>query len=140
MSISVSRDACPALFSWFAVNAWFSLSFSLLFLVAPGAVSGVIGMPYPLVVSGIGGVLAAFAALLIYLVYQGSVPRSLAWAIVAADLGWVLGTVIVRLIMPGVLNAQGWQAAAAVAAVVLVFSLGQTGSLRRQVSMRTPIA
>ena len=131
MAISVSRGACPALFGWFAANAAFSCGFAVLFLIAPNAVAGAIGMPYLVVISVIGGVLAAFAALLVYLVYRGSMPRSLAWAIVMTDMGWVLGTVIVGVLMPEMLNTQGWILAAVIAFVVLVFSVGQAESLRR---------
>lgn len=82
-------------------------------------------------VPAIGAALWGFAAALLWLSSRQPLPLALAWAVVAADLGWVLATLPV--VLSDALSPSGDGLAVALADAVLLFAVLQAVGARRAV-------
>ena len=80
-----------------------------------------LGLPDPRWLPGLGGVLLVFGVGLLVRARGRSVARAEAIAISAMDLGWVVGSVILIVALPGLFTSTGMIVVLAVAAVVLGF-------------------
>jgi hypothetical protein len=104
-------------------NAAFSGLSGLVFLAASQPLAAFIGLTEPSTLTVVAVCLLLFAGGLFLNARRPVVRRAEAWAAVALDFGWVLGSGIV--IWTGVLSVQGNWAVAAVADVVLLFAILQ---------------
>jgi len=113
-------------------NAAFSGLSGLVFLAATQPLAAFLGLSEPWTLTVVAVSLLLFAGGLFLNARRPVVRRAEAWAAVALDFGWVLGSGIV--IWTGVLSVPGNWAVAAVADVVLLFAILQVvglGKLRR---------
>jgi len=111
-------------------NAAFSTLSGLAALVFAGPLAPWLGVPDAapwLRALGVG--LVAFAAGLVWLASREEVPSGTAWGVVAADLGWVLGTV--PLVAADLLSRPGDWLAVGIADFVLLFAVLQAVGIRR---------
>ncbi len=97
--------------------------------VTPVEVTRFIGVDSPLVVRLLGAGLLPYGVILAWLASQPQPSRSLARLCTLADAGWVIGTIVLWMVAPAVLSAQGWSVAAVVACVVAVCGLLQAWGL-----------
>lgn len=123
MRSSILRGALVA-------NALFSLASGLLFVLGSGTVATWLGNVPPWMVAAVGSGLVAFAVFLIWEARQVTLRAAQALWITLADVGWVLGS-IVLLLLPGVpLSVTGRWMVGLVAVVVLGFAILQIIGLR----------
>jgi uncharacterized protein DUF6790 len=106
----------------------------LILLVAPGAVAAFIGAPSSGLVVAVGVVLLVFG-LLVVLSARRDPPRRVAAVILALNVAWLLGTVVV--VAEGGLSRQGNWALLLVGDVVLVFAALEAIGLRKTASLAT---
>ena len=110
-------------------NAVFSLVSGLTFTFAAGRIAPAIGVDPAGIVTFVGVNLLGFAVALAILASRQAIPLPYARAVVALDVGWVLGTAGVFAL--GLLNETGNVAAIAVADVVLLLAILQAWGVRR---------
>ncbi len=119
-----------SLFRWAAtVNAVFSASTGIAMAFTPVGVSQWLGHPYPLAIRLVGIGLLGFAVFLFALSMQHRRSLVLPLLVCIADLGWVVGTVVLALAWPDALSATGWVAAATVGLIVALFAVVQYAGL-----------
>lgn len=112
-------------------NAAFSTTTGLAMLIAPAAIGGLIGVEAPLVLRGIGLGLLVFAADLVWFSRSGRTLRAIGRAAVAGDAAWVVGTVVLALLAPGLLSPTGWALTGGIALAVAGFASAQALGLHR---------
>ena len=115
-------------------NAVFSGMSGLVMVVAAGAISQFLGLSNPLILVSTGIALLVFMSMLVWLSNQSPVPTSFAWAVIALDILWVAGSLILIFsdLMP--LTPSGKWAVAITGDIVALFALLQYLGLRRQQS------
>jgi hypothetical protein len=106
-------------------NALFSAASGAAFVLAGGHIARLAGLPggLPLQLVGIG--LLPFAAYLFWLAERPEISAGQGRVISAMDAQWVLGTLVLLIGWPDLLNATGQALALAIAAVVSVFGIWQ---------------
>lgn len=126
-----AEDRATSLRAWLRVNALFSLTTGAVTAVAPGWVADRLGTDQAGLVRLAGLALVVYAVDLVLVSgTRWQRLRSMAPLIVAADIAWVLGTVLV--LAAGVVEpSSGQLLLAATGAVVGALALGQLRSLRR---------
>lgn len=112
-------------------NAAFSTLSGLGLLLAPDAIGALLGVDAPLVLRGIGIGLLVFAVDLVWFSRSARTLPTMGRAAVLGDALWVLGTLALALLLPGLLSPTGWMVAAAVALAVAGFGTAQALGLRR---------
>lgn len=110
-------------------NATFSVLSGLVFSVASGVIADFLGGVEAVLVLAVGLQLLLFAGALVWLASRPSIPAGLVIAVVVADLGWVLGTIVA--VYADLFTRGGAIAALVVADLVLVFAILQAIGLRR---------
>lgn len=103
-------------------NAAFSTLCGVVLLLAPVAVTNWLGIGSPLLLALLGGSLLFFAAAL---TWEGKRPRPAAWRtllITAADILWVVGSLVVMVLFADDLKPAGNLLIATVAFVVALFA------------------
>ena len=116
------RPSTPELSFWLRANAIFSAASGGVVLLASAALPGLLGAGSPPFYLVLGAGLLLFAARLWQL--SGSeVPRWEAGAVVAADLFWVLGSIVV--VASDLLTPVGDGVVSVVAVIVGIFAVGQ---------------
>jgi uncharacterized protein YndB with AHSA1/START domain len=136
-------DGGSALTSAVSVNAVFSAVSGLVLVAGAPTMSGWFAVDGRLL-TGIGAGLIGFAALLGRLLAE---PRRLApgaWWVLTADIGWVVGALVLLVAFPTVLSSGGRITLAAASVVVAAIASGQFIGLRRRgpgpVEATSPIA
>ena len=120
-------------------NAMFSTISGLTFAVANSPIAKFLGDLPPMLVASTGIQLLLFAAALVWLASREQISKPLAIAVIAADLLWVVGTVVV--VYTDALTRGGAIAAVIVADVVLLLAVLQLIGVRRMdAADRQPIA
>jgi len=104
-------------------NAAFSTLSGLASLVFATPLASALGSSPPLPLQIIGAQLLGFAALLVWLASRPVIRPGFVWAVIAADLLWVVGTI--PLVMSGQLTSAGNWTAGMIADVVALFALLQ---------------
>ena len=110
-------------------NGIFSATSGIAFVLAARPIANLIGIDYPMLITGIGVSLALFAVALFYNAARIEVNRLEAMLAVTGDLAWVVGSGIV--IALGILTTSGNWAVALIADIVLLFAIFQFVGLRR---------
>ena len=110
-------------------NAAFSSLCALISLAYAGPLAQTLGIPSPALLTALGVQLLAFAALLLVLASRPTIPLRLAWAVVAADVLWVVGTI--PLVLGETLTRAGVWTAIGIADVVAIFAFLQALGIRR---------
>ena len=111
------------------LNATFSAACGLLCLVAAAPLASRLGVPDSAILVGLGANLAIFAAFLVWLSTRVRIAPALVWAVIVADVLWVIGTV--PLVAGENLSPFGDGAATFVALAVATWATLQTVGLRR---------
>jgi hypothetical protein len=109
----------------FMANALFSAASGLAFVLAGGHIASLAGLAsgLPLQLVGIG--LLPFAAFLVWLAERPELSSGQGRMVSAMDAQWVLGTFVLLVGWPDLLNATGQALALGIAAVVSVFAIWQ---------------
>ena len=110
-------------------NAAFSTLSGMTFLAASGSIAAFLGDIPSREIASVGASLLAFAAFLVWLSLRAPIPHGLVLGVIAGDLAWVVGTVLV--LFAGGFTSSGAIAAIAVANAVLAFAVLQWVGLRR---------
>jgi len=110
-------------------NAAFSTLSGLASLAFAGPLTSALGMEPPLALQVLGAQLLGFAVLLVWLASRPLIRPAFAWAVIAADLLWVAGTLPV--VMSGQLTSAGNWTALMIADLVALFALLQYLGVRR---------
>ena len=129
MSATVTAQESKLLFRAFFANGLFSLVSGTVMLLFKTPVATFLGLQQPMVLTGLGAVLVLFGASLLFHAYRRRVSRTEAIAISAMDLGWVVGSILLVLFVPGLFSAAGISAVLVVAAIVFIFFELQTWAL-----------
>lgn len=129
MNVSSSTDPAGFLRRSLRANGVFSTLSGLTFVVAAGAISEFLGAVPALLVAGVGGQLLLFAAALIWLASRSEISVSIATAVIAADLLWVIGTV--GVVCADVFSRGGAALAILLADVVLLLAILQSIGVHR---------
>lgn len=112
-------------------NATFSLICTV--LLVPGArwLAPIVGLASagPLVALGLG--LLPFAAWLLWLARGPGLDAPSGRLVSTMDAGWVVGTLVLLVGWPDILNATGRSVAIAIAVVVATFAVWQMAGVRR---------
>jgi hypothetical protein len=112
------------------LNAIFSGTSAVFLLVAAPWIAAQLGLPGPLPVYIVGGFLMLFALQLANIVRTGNIRTWEVGGIIAGDLAWVLGTVVlVGLFYPS-LTTVGLLMVDIIALAVLTFAILQIRGLR----------
>lgn len=107
----------------------------LVLLVAPGAVASFIGAPSSGLMVAVGVVLLVFGLRVVLSARQDPPRRRVAAVILALNVAWLLGTVVV--VAEGWLSRQGNWVLLLVGDVVLVFAALEAIGLRKTASLAT---
>lgn len=129
-TILTPRDSA-LLFLTLAFNGAFSLASGVLMTLFSGSVSKLIGFPAPLWLAVVGAGLLAFGGFVLWRAICKRTKRFEVLVISLLDLAWVVGTVPLALIAPGLFNSAGVAVVMAVALVVLLLAALQLSALRR---------
>lgn len=122
-------DSAAFLRTSLRANAAFSMLSGGAFALAGSAVASFLGVSPPILVTGVGVNLLAFAGALLFLASRPRIAPRLALAIIAADMAWVVGTL--ALVLGDVFTTAGAAAALVVGNVVLLFAILQWIGVRR---------
>ena len=114
------------------LNAVFCGFFGLVFIVFPGKVSALTGIPNELAILITGILLIVWEIIVSQLIRQPRVSAAGAWMVIAGDLAWVVGSIALLLGGWLPLTNTGFWIVAIIADIVLVFAVIQTIGLRRQ--------
>lgn len=129
MSISNSTDPTRFLRGSLRANAVFSSLSGLSFAAASGAIGEFLGtVPAPLV-AAVGGQLLLFAVALIWLASRSEISLPIVIAVIAADLLWVIGTVVI--VYADLFSRGGAGLAVILAGVVLLLAILQAIGVHR---------
>ena len=115
-------------------NAAFSGISGLVMVLAAGALSLLLGLGNPLILVIIGAILLLYMPILVWLSNQSPVPAHFAWEVIALDLVWVIGSLVLIFTALVALTSSGKWAIALTADIVFVFAVLQYLGLRRQQS------
>ncbi len=110
-------------------NAAFSSLSGLAALIFATPLASALGTGPPLALRLLGAQLFGFALLLVWLAARPLIRPAFVWAVIAADLLWVVGTV--PIVMSGELSSAGNWTAGMIADVVALFALLQYLGVRR---------
>lgn len=113
------------------LNAYFSGISSIIMFAAGPWVATQLGLPGAMPVYLTAGVLALFALQLFNIVRTGTIRRWEVTGIIAGDLAWVIGTIVLVAIYFESLTGVGLLLVDLVALVVLFFAIQQIRGLRR---------
>ena len=113
-------------------NAAFSGVFGLVFLVFPGRFAGWLGIPSTAALTITALLLFSWEFYVFQLVREPVISPAKVWVVIAGDLAWVLGSVVLLLGSFLPLTAAGKWFVAIIADIVLVFAIVQYFVLRRQ--------
>jgi uncharacterized protein YndB with AHSA1/START domain len=108
----------------------FSGTSGLILLLGAFALDTWLGV-HPWLLMGTGGGLLMFAAGLLWLLTQPRYLRGGAWAVAAADAGWVAAAAGLLAAYPSLLTSAGQLALGAVTVVVAMFAVAQVIGIRR---------
>lgn len=117
-------------------NAAFSTLCAGVALAYATPLAQTLGIPSPALLTALGVQLLAFAALLLVLASRPAIPLRWAWAVVAADVLWVLGTI--PLVLGETLTRSGIWSALGIADVVAIFAFLQALGIRRATRAALP--
>lgn len=117
----VTADQSSLFFKALLANGLFSTSSGLTMLLFSKPIAARIGFDQPQLILGIGVMLLLFGGSLLFHALRKRIRRVEALAISAMDLGWVLGSALLVLLAPQLLNPTGITVVIALA--VVVFSL-----------------
>lgn len=117
------------------VNAVFSGASGLLGVIMPDAIATLLGGVIPSIVLVLGIGLMGFAVIVAWVAYTQPLPAWPVGTIIALDLGWVAGSVVL-LATYSALSAMGWWLVLDLAVIVALIAGAQWLGLRR----RTPIS
>ncbi len=112
------------------LNAIFSGISAVLLLVAAPWIAAQLGLPGPLPVYIVGGFLVLFALQLANIVRTGDIHTWEVGGIIAGDLAWVLGTVVLVGLFYSSLTTVGLLMVDIIALAVLTFAILQIRGLR----------
>jgi hypothetical protein len=110
-------------------NSVFSIMCAAGLLLFSTSIAQAMGDVAPWILQGVGVALVLWAISLVWVSSRPVINQTLVKGIVVADLGWVLGTAILLIELPGVFSALGSMMLAGVAFVVLVIALLQAKAL-----------
>jgi hypothetical protein len=112
------------------LNAIFSGTSAAFLLVAAPWIAAQLGLPGPLPVYVVGGFLVLFALQLANIVRTGNIRTWEVGGVIAGDLAWVLGTVVLVGLFYSSLTTVGLLMVDIVAIAVLTFAILQIRGLR----------
>lgn len=112
-------------------NSLFSAMSGLTLLIGANAVSVFTGIESAAILTGLGVVLLLFAADLFWMTRETAVNPTFARLIIALDILWVVGSVLILFTNWVPLTNAGWWSVAIVADIVAVFAILQYIGLRR---------
>jgi len=112
------------------LNAIFSGTSAVFLLVAAPWIAAQLGLPGPLPVYIVGGFLMLFALQLANIVRTGNIRTWEVGGIIAGDLAWVLGTVVLVGLFYSSLTTVGLLMVDIIALAVLTFAILQIRGLR----------
>ncbi len=115
-------------------NAVFSGASGLVMLLAADAPSQFLGLGNPLILTVVGIVLLLYMPMLVWLANQSPVPTHFAWEVIALDILWVIGSLILIFSDFVPLTTSGKWAIAITSDIVGLFAILQYVGLRRQQS------
>lgn len=121
MSLILTNDDSRLLFRALTANGAFSLLSGLAMLLTASTLAGLIGVAEPRWLIAIGAGLVGFGGHLLWLVRRKRIRHSDAIAISAADLAWVVGSLLLVALWPGQFTGFGIVAVLSVALIVLAF-------------------
>ncbi len=129
---TITRSQSSLLFNALLANTIFSFFSGLLMSLAPATVAGWLGSGIVAAdVQSLGFGLLLFAGWLAFISIRRQVGKYTAWLIVAADLSWVLSSVVLLASQSSLFSTLGIMLVADVAAVVLLFALLQAKGIRQ---------
>ena len=116
---------------WLFANAMFSILCAIDMLLFSELIAGwmQVSPAWSLQVLGVG--LLMFAAYLVWLSRREHISKATGLQIIVCDALWVLGSIVLMVWNPWQFSMIGLAMVAGVAAVVGVFAVGQTRSLKR---------
>lgn len=117
--------------SAFRANGTFSLASGALFLLLGGSLAPWTGLPAAWPLQAIGAGLLPFGAWLWWLAGRPGLEVRTGWIVCMMDAQWVVGTGVLLVGWPELLNPTGRVLAVAIAAVVTGFALWQWQGTRR---------
>lgn len=115
----------------FTGNAIFSLLSAAIFVLGGGAIASLAGLPSPLPLQLVGAGLLPFGVYLLWLARRDELTRRDGRIVALLDAEWVLGTAILLLGWPELMNATGHVVAVGIAAVVGGFAIWQWAGAQR---------
>ena len=115
-------------------NAVFSGLSGLIMVLAADALSQFLGLGSPIILTVVGIVLLLYAPMLVWLANQSPVPTHFTWEVIALDVLWVIGSVILIFTDFVPLTTGGKWAIAITADIIALFAILQYVGLRRQQS------
>ena len=110
-------------------NSIFSMMCAVDLLLFSTSIAQAMGNVAPWILQIVGAALVLWALSLVWVSSRPLINQSLVKGIVIADLGWVLGTAVLLIELPGVFSVLGSILLAAVAFIVLVLALLQAKAL-----------
>lgn len=115
-------------------NTTFSGISGLVMVLAAGALSQFLGLGNPLILVIVGAILLLYMPILVWLSNQSPVPAHFAWEVIALDVVWVIGSLVLIFTDLVPLTSSGKWAITLTADIVFVFGVLQYVGLRRQQS------
>lgn len=115
-------------------NAAFSGVSGLVMVLAAGSISEFLGLGNPVILVITGVLLLLYMPILVWLATQSPVPGHFAWEVIALDLLWVIGSLVLIFTDLVPLTTGGKWAIAITADIVALFAILQYVGLRRQQS------
>ncbi len=115
-------------------NAAFSGISGLVMVLAAGSISEFLGLGNPVILVITGVVLLLYMPMLVWLSNQSPVPGHFAWEVIALDILWVTGSLVLIFTDLVPLTTGGKWAIAITADIVALFAILQYVGLRRQQS------
>lgn len=119
----------------FRINAAFSGLNGVIMAIAPNQIASLLGISGSQSVFIVGLNLIAFAAFLVWVTQRPSIPRSVSWGIVSADIAWVVFTAIGLTLVPHSLTRMGTFLILDVAIIVSAFAVAQVVFLRKPLTV-----
>jgi hypothetical protein len=134
ISTSISTSGKSFLQRALLGNAAFSGISGLVMVLASGSISEFLGLGNPVILVIVGSVLLLYMPMLVWLSNQSPVPGHFAWEVIALDLLWVIGSLVLIFTDLVPLTTGGKWAIAITADIVALFAILQYIGLRRQQS------
>lgn len=110
-------------------NGIFSIACAVDLLLFSAPIAKAMGAVAPWILQAVGVALVLWALSLMWVSSRPVIHQTLVKGVVVADLGWVLGTIVLLIALPGVFTALGSLMLVGVAFVVLVIALLQGKAL-----------